>query len=963
MRNTRQGRLILLTGLSGAGKTTLGYRLTEHLESFGPRPVHFIDGDVTRAFFGRDLGYSESDRERGTWRMAFGAYTLVQQNVDVVMANIAGSKGTRDRLRAKFPHYVEVYLDAELSVLKDRDVKGVYATALEQDPPQMVGVDLPYDVPESPDVVTWPYKESVDESLARLIDFLLRQGPELGGKADTLQSLQGFLSGASLLPQVVVSQSQFRAEPTLQAHRIRDRLQSDRVMVRSSCSKEDANARSNAGLFESVRDVAVQAAALEGAIETVVESYRRGEEPEPESAQILIQPMLTDVDVSGVVFTRYEHADSPYFIVNYDPDSRSTDTVTSGRGGETVFISRFLPKERCPPRWVPILELVSELEGYFPGTPLDIEFAVANGELFLLQCRRLVLPSIDRSLEQSAAEVLRELALRFERCCAPQPPLEGQRTVLSNMADWNPTEMLGEKPSTLSYSLYRDLITERVWHQARTSQGYFDVGVAPLMLSMARRSYIDTRASFNSLTPALLAPDIRRRLVDHYLQRLTDDPVAHDKIEFEVVHSCFDLTVRQRLDQVPTLTAEEREHTAAVLRDHTNLLLDEALIDADLKRLDALDVHVNRIGALEDGGHFWESFSAAHSLLEQCRRLGTLPFARLARLGFVARSWLRSLVAVGALDADDCARFLSEIPTVASRFRADLGRAQSGQLKWDDFMTSFGHLRMSTYDITALRYDQMPVAVWHSPSPSQPASLQEFPSPPGDVAAIDEALETAGCRLDAVGLFRFIASATQAREEGKFRFTRALSAALENLAAGTERLGCSREETQFVSLSTLLRFRNPEFASRTRAAAYLRGRIDEKRHERHVYDLIKLPAVIASTDDIEVVTLTPSRPNFITTQSVTAEVVWLTPSSQVGEVEVTGRIVCVENADPGYDWVFAFGIAGLVTKYGGAASHMAIRCAEFGLPGAIGCGEARFERLRGARLLRLDCEKEEVSVV
>ena len=63
----------------------------------------------------------------------------------------------------------------------------------------------------------------------------------------------------------------------------------------------------------------------------------------------------------------------------------------------------------------------------------------------------------------------------------------------------------------------------------------------------------------------------------------------------------------------------------------------------------------------------------------------------------------------------------------------------------------------------------------------------------------------------------------------------------------------------------------------------------------------------------------------------------------------------VENADPGFDWIFSQQIGGLVTKYGGANSHMAIRCAEFGIPAAIGCGEQRFELFMSANQILLDC--------
>lgn len=70
---------------------------------------------------------------------------------------------------------------------------------------------------------------------------------------------------------------------------------------------------------------------------------------------------------------------------------------------------------------------------------------------------------------------------------------------------------------------------------------------------------------------------------------------------------------------------------------------------------------------------------------------------------------------------------------------------------------------------------------------------------------------------------------------------------------------------------------------------------------------------------------------------------------------LAGRLVCIESADPGYDWIFTRNIAGLVTRFGGTNSHMAIRCAEYGLPAAIGCGTMLFERVAAAQTCILDC--------
>ena len=68
------------------------------------------------------------------------------------------------------------------------------------------------------------------------------------------------------------------------------------------------------------------------------------------------------------------------------------------------------------------------------------------------------------------------------------------------------------------------------------------------------------------------------------------------------------------------------------------------------------------------------------------------------------------------------------------------------------------------------------------------------------------------------------------------------------------------------------------------------------------------------------------------------------------------KIIFIENADPGYDWIFSYNIKGLVTKYGGVASHMAIRCAEFDIPAAIGCGVLKFDKLKNSKRILLDCK-------
>ena len=77
--------------------------------------------------------------------------------------------------------------------------------------------------------------------------------------------------------------------------------------------------------------------------------------------------------------------------------------------------------------------------------------------------------------------------------------------------------------------------------------------------------------------------------------------------------------------------------------------------------------------------------------------------------------------------------------------------------------------------------------------------------------------------------------------------------------------------------------------------------------------------------------------------------------------KINGKIILIENADPGCDFIFNYEILGLITKYGGANSHMAIRCAEFNLPAAIGCGEQIFDSLKNrTKKIILDCLKNKI---
>jgi phosphohistidine swiveling domain-containing protein len=189
------------------------------------------------------------------------------------------------------------------------------------------------------------------------------------------------------------------------------------------------------------------------------------------------------------------------------------------------------------------------------------------------------------------------------------------------------------------------------------------------------------------------------------------------------------------------------------------------------------------------------------------------------------------------------------------------------------------------------------------------------------------------------------------REYGKFIFTRSVSDTLEIIAAFGEENGLSREEMSHVPLHHLL---DLEAASAEGDVEERLRSIAEDAAERHALSIaIRLPQVLFDEAGVHVVPFQVSHPNFITHKKITASCVYV--RTDTSTLNLTGKIVLIENADPGFDWIFAQQIGGLITKYGGANSHMAIRCAEFGIPAAIGCGEQRFEMFTSSHELHLDC--------
>ena len=784
----------------------------------------------------------------------------------------------------------------------------------------------------------------------------------IGTKAQTLEYLQERLYKSKICKITTFRVGEYSKDPQFILDQVCQIFPNTEVIIRSSAPCEDTKHTSMAGYFTSLLNIKTDPQIyLKEAVDRVIEGYLKDEGLLIDDCQILVQPMLRDVSMSGVVFTRDINSGAPYYVINYDDESGKTDTITGGvcMGiNKTVLVFRDKTDRVSSPRLQRLLDSIQEIEAKVGPTALDIEFAeTSRGDIYIFQVRPLTTQqNWDRSVSRGVTDAVHQIECRVKELNRPRPMVAGRRTILGQMPDWNPAEMIGSKPRPLALSLYQSLITNKSWRIARVKMGYNPLPGCPLMVSLAGQPFIDTRASFNSFLPADLPHEIGDRLVDHWLDRLEESPEHHDKIEFKIASTVY----------TPNFETYSESHLKDVLnhdqlKTYKNLLLalTNRLVSGDLASMSRLDQKISRLKSFQDRNHASTHEEAdpftMNAQFETCIRWGIIPFSQYARHGFIAKSFLDSLVSHGILDEDDVLGLIQNTETITSTFLRDIEKIGCGELDDSAFMDKYGHLRSGTYDILAMRYDQKNLCDFVSDHSSRRPLGRHENLKPRQMQEIDRLFDRHGIALNAKALFAYVRKAIQGREYTKFIFTRSVSDGLEMIARWGERIGLSREELSFLTFNDIFDAQLNLQIGGGEGGLRSKSRRNEETHR--ITQSLRLPHLIRTSDDVVVVPMLRTVPTFITHKNVQGRCVVLDGRSLSPSV-IAGSVVVIESADPGFDWVFSHPIKGLITKYGGANSHMAIRCAELNLPAAIGCGPQVFDRLLKSQRVCLKCSEE-----
>lgn len=785
----------------------------------------------------------------------------------------------------------------------------------------------------------------------------------LGTKAETLSRLQGHLHHASVHPQLLFDVSTWRKDPENVLSEVRDFFaENTLVIVRSSARSEDSVEGSHAGEFLSVSGVCPHdPGALRSAILRVISSYP-GDDVDN---QFFLQEQLTDVAMSGVLLTRDLDTLAPYYVVNFDEVSGATDTVTSGQASRLRTYVRF---RGCTapfpnPSLRNLIEAAREIEQLVGTDCLDIEFGLdRSGRVWIFQVRPIAL--VGRTIpcdEDRFENLLYKISKKFDKLTTSHPGLCGYKGMYSVMTDWNPAEMIGLRPRKLALSLYRELITDNIWAYQRSNYGYRNLRSYPLMVSFLGAPYIDVRVSCNSFVPATLQDDLADRLVDYYVDRLAEHPTDHDKVEFNIVYSCYDLSAATRLRQLLNhgFSEPDIQEIKSGLIQLTNRIISPAtgLYRHDFHRLELLKTRFDIITRSQ-----LPLLDKIYWLVEDCKRYGTLPFAGLARAGFIAVQMLRSMVDQGIFEPKDLQRFLNSLNTVARQLTRATRDYRAGKMSREALLETFGHLRPGTYDILSSRYDEAFESYFRPPEGeedpvSEPEEAQFLLSPRQE-EMLERALTENDLLVSPSEILQFIREAIEGREYGKFVFTRHVSEILVCIGELGRRHSISREELADLDV----RLAQDLYSNLTHefVGDIFRENICKNRAAYQISRLLRLPQLIQGGEDAYHFFMSEVEPNFITDLRVRRPIAI---EENLSRVDLKDKIVLIRGADPGYDWLFTRRISGLVTMFGGTNSHMAIRCAELRIPAVIGCGEEYYRSWSRARELDLDCANRQVRAL
>ena len=268
-----------------------------------------------------------------------------------------------------------------------------------------------------------------------------------------------------------------------------------------------------------------------------------------------------------------------------------------------------------------------------------------------------------------------------------------------------------------------------------------------------------------------------------------------------------------------------------------------------------------------------------------------------------------------------------------------------------EFLNLFYHLRPGTYDVTIRRQNKkiLPREIRNLDSILNFNNKVDHLLTSKEIKKTNFFLKKNQLSIKYDQLINYIISSIKLRENSKFIFTRSISDILEIIKFYAKEKNIKLNDLNNYKIDQILKsFTSKQVIKKNRYISNL----------KHKQKICKLPYLITTKSDFYIASILISKANFITDKKIESLLFVLSKNQKTSKIK--NKIIVIENADPGYDWIFNHKIKGLITKYGGVNSHMSIRCHELNIPAAIGVGDETFDKIIEKNKLILNCKENKI---
>ncbi len=723
--------------------------------------------------------------------------------------------------------------------------------------------------------------------------------------------------------------------------KIKKKFTYKKIILRSSSGSEDLHYKSNAGKFKSFGNInAKDKNKILNKTNEIIEDF------ESLNDQILVQEFIEKPVVSGVIFTRNINNNSPYCTINYDTSGK-TNLITSGNMNPTMkTLSIFRENLEDFKFFGKKLKFIFDFERIYKNERLDIEFCIKNNIFYIFQCRPLKqLKSVNDNLIKETLINIKKKIIKLKK---PVPNLCGNQNIFSNMCDWNPAEMIGIKPFPLAISLYSELITDNVWSKQRSDYGYKDVSPNRLMINLAGSPIIDVRTDFNSFLPKNLSNKIQEKAIKYYISQLKKNPSSHDKVEFDIIETCYDFNSKDKLKLF--LKPKEIKSYLDNLRDLTNNILDKKnhILNKEINKLYDLEKKLKNLNKANIS-----EIQKIYFIVEDCKKFGSLPFAGIARVAFIYTKLIKTLKKNKYISERDYEVFYENCETVTNKMNIALSKIKNNQKKKYNFFKEYGHLRPLTYSITSKNYKENFYNYFSKIPNMKFKKKKKFLLDLLKQKKINILFKKHKLNTNYKIFFEEAKKAIELRELAKFLYSKAINEIFNNLINLSKEIKIERNDLDYLSIKNLLNHYNNLDIQKLKKSLQLE--IKKNKSDQKVLNLLQVPDFLDNIDDVYLKKDIIKEGNYITNNRVAGKIINLHKIKNYNFLE--DKIVLLENADPGYDFIFSKKIKGLVTCFGGANSHMSIRCLELEIPAIIGAGSKNFKNISQSNYIQIDCKQ------